>query len=99
MFSRTIQPTVKSFCQITCYTMWSLQYVGVVKKPCRSKFMAFSNKPLLLSFSWERGFLMGSSVTEWTWTINGTQRVFDDFWRVNVFTDDICDCLCENPPC
>ena len=32
---------------------------------------------------------MGSSVTECTWAINATQRVFSDLWWVNVSTYDI----------
>ena len=63
--------------------------MGVEKNPCRSKVMAFSNKCLLFLFSWERGFSMGSSVTECTWAINATQRVFDDLLWVNAFTNDI----------
>ena len=63
--------------------------MGVVKNPCHSKVMAFSNKCLLFLFLWERGFLMGSSVTEYTWAINATQRVFDDLLWVNAFTNDI----------
>ena len=32
---------------------------------------------------------MGNSVTECTWAINATHRVFDDLWWANAFTDDI----------
>ena len=51
--------------------------------------MAYSNKCLMLYSSWERQFLMGSGVTECTWAIDSTQRVFDNLWWVNAFTDDI----------
>ena len=60
--------------------------LGLMKNPCRSKVMAFSNKCLLL-LSWERGFSMGSRIIECSWAINAT-RVFDDLWWVNAFTDD-----------
>ena len=63
--------------------------MGVVKNSCCSKVMAFSNKWLLFLFLWERGFLMGSSVTECTWAINTTQWVFDDLLWVNALTNDI----------
>ena len=36
-----------------------------------------------------KGFLMGNSVTECTWAINTTQRIFDDLLWVNAFTNDI----------
>ena len=68
--------------------------MGVVENPCHSKVMAFSNKCVLLLFSWERGFSMGSSVTECTWAINTTQWVwFDDLLWVNAFTNDIFGCV------
>ena len=44
---------------------------------------------LIVFFSWERGFSMGSNVTECTWAINATQRVLDDLLWVNAFTNDI----------
>ena len=66
MFSKTTQPIFKNF--PSNYSPYDVKSVicGVEKNPCRSKVMAFSNKCLLLSFSWERGFLMGSGVTECT---------------------------------
>ena len=53
--------------------MQSLCYVGVVKNSCRLKVITFSNKCLLLLVSWERGFSMGSGVTECTSAIGATQ--------------------------
>ena len=49
--------------------------------------MAFSNKRLLFLFSWERGFSMGSSVTECTWAINvrGGSRIFQGGLRDNSY--------------
>ena len=32
---------------------------------------------------------MGSSVTEWTWAMNATQRAFDNLLWANAFTNDI----------
>ena len=66
MFSKTTQAALKTGHQITCHMMQSLLYVEVVKNPCRLKVMPFSNKCLLLWFSWERRFLMGNGVTECT---------------------------------
>ena len=65
--------------------------MGIGKNTCRSKVMAFSNKRLLILFSWGRGFSMASGVTECTWAINVTQQVFDDLLWVNAFTNDIFD--------
>ena len=66
MFSKITQPTLKNF--QSNYSPYVAKSVicGVVKNPCRSKVMVFSNKRLLFLFSWERGFSMGSSVTEYT---------------------------------
>ena len=36
-----------------------------------------------------KGFSMGSGVTEYTWVINITKRVFNNLWWVDTFTDDI----------
>ena len=66
MFSKTTQPTFKNF--PSNYSPYDVKSVicGVVKNPCHSNVMAFSNKRLLLLFSWEREFSMGSGVTERT---------------------------------
>ena len=64
MFSKTRQPTLKIFpSNYLLYNVKSNNMCGIVKRPCSSKVIAFSNQ-YLLSFSWERGFLMGSGVTE-----------------------------------
>ena len=66
MFSKTTQPTFKNFSSnYSPYDVKSVMCEGS-ENPCRSKVMAFSNKCLLLSFSQERGFSMGSGVTECT---------------------------------
>ena len=44
---------------------------------------------LIVLFSWERGFSMGSSITEYTWEITATQWVSNDLLWVNAFTNDI----------
>ena len=73
MFSKTTQPTFKHF--LPNYSSCDVKSVvcGVVKNPCHLKVMAFSNNCLLLTFSWERGFSMGSGVTECARAIDATQ--------------------------
>ena len=66
----------KSAHQITCHTMWSLWYVEVLNNPQLSKVMTFSNKCLLLSFSWERVFSMGICVTEFPWATKSMSHIF-----------------------
>ena len=65
MFSKTTQPTLKNF--PSNYLWYDAKSVV-----CGGSEKYFSNKCLLLLFSWERGFLMGSSVTECTWAIDAT---------------------------
>ena len=59
MFSKTTQPTyIKNL--PSNYSPYDEKSVvcGGNENYCRSKVMAFSNKHLLLSFSWERGFFI-----------------------------------------
>ena len=67
MFSEITQPILNNFqSNYSPYDANVCNMWGVVKNPGCSKVMAFSNKYLLFLFSWERGFLMGSNVTECT---------------------------------
>ena len=81
MFSTITQPTLKHF--PSNYSPYDLKSVI-----CGGSGKSLS-WPFLINtycfFSWERGFSMGSSVTECMWAINAIQRVFNNLLWVNAF--------------
>ena len=52
----------------------------ISENPSHSKVIAFSNKCLMLSFSWERGFSIGSGVTKFTGAIDGQVSTIPGLW-------------------
>ena len=73
--------------------------MAIVKIPFRLRVMGFSNNRLLFLFSWERGFLTGSSGTEEPLTLYHEQMISGEemhtliTFMVSVMASNIVDSL------